>query len=483
MDFGPGLNIISGENGTLKTKLLHTIKVSNEQQMSLHVPGHPIRRQAVSPKRNAVRRAFAAITQDIRQQNKKLDALINERQIDDGVFQDYPSLGELYYVVYTELCRDGGKQIDKMNEATVQFNNVIKHIFQNYELVSTWQDGEPQIELVREPNIQIPIEGLSLGEQEVLSLATNLYSSRNNYDVFFIDEPEVHLNWHLEEKLFDYLDYLATEHKVQLIVVSHSRVVFTQKFYPKTQFLYWEDDGRVHFSSEVTEEQRRRIAGEAIELIKLGQFHRPTFFVEDDAHELVVQKIADVLGKEIAISQCSNKNNVRSLYKLSLVEKDWKNSYFLVDGDNEGDPYMEDDQYIHLEKYCIETYLLDVPIAAQVSGNSEQEVRQHIAQSIKERRHDILKSGKNKFFEFLVDRLQDTDIIDDSLAKLDASGMFDSFVQKLGMDRNTYVEAFVKAADEANRLDQVFPKQLINAISPPEPEPAQQTTPELIVVD
>lgn len=89
---------------------------------------------------------------------------------------------------------------------------------------------------------------------------------------------------------------------------------------------------------------------------------------------------------------------------------------------------------------------MNVPIAAQISSKTEDEIRQHIAESIKERRHDILRSGKNRFFEFLVDRLQASDITDASLAQLDASGMFGSFVQKLGMDRKTYVEAFVRAA-------------------------------------
>ena len=82
-----------------------------------------------------------------------------------------------------------------------------------------------------------------------------------------------------------------------------------------------------------------------------------------------------------------------------------------------------------------------------------------------------------------INRLQDTDITNDSQAKLDASGMFDSFVQKLGMNRNMYIEAFVKAAHKANRLEQIFSKQLINAISPPKPELEQQKTRDLKVVE
>lgn len=486
MDFDPGLNIISGENGTFKTKLLQHLKQVKPNELTLHVPGHPIRRQGINPKRNSERQTFDKIAQVLNREDKKLAALINEQNINDAGFQSYPSLGELFYVVYKELCGDGGDQIEKMDQTAEQFNSVIKHIFSKYKLVAEWREGVgPHLEVFRKPNHQFPLEGLSLGELDALSLATNLYTSRDTYDTFLIDEPEVHLNWEPELKFFEFLDYLATEYNVQLIVVSHSRVVFTEKFFPKTKFLSWnEDDGRVHWSNDVTEEQRRRIAGDAIELIKLGQFRRPTFFVEDKAHEMVVQEIADVLGKEISVSKCATKSNVRSMYRLSLEEGDWKNSYFLVDGDNEGDPYKNDDRFIHLDKYCLETYLIDVSLASEVTGRPEAEVRQHILAAIRERRHAIFRSGKNKFFEFLVDRLTETDLTNESLAKLDASELIDSFVQKLGMDKKTYIAAFVRKAHENGQIAKAFPKQLIDAIAPPEPEPDEAAEgPKLKAVD
>lgn len=486
MEFDPGLNIISGENGTFKTKLLQYLKTIGPNELSLHVPGHPIRRQGINPKRNSERKTFDAIAQVLNREDKKLAALINEQNINDASFQPYPSMGELFYVVYKDLCGDGGDQIEKMNQTADEFNSVVKHIFSKYQLIAEWREGVgPQLEVFRKPNHRFPLEGLSLGELDVLSLATNLYSSREAYDIFFIDEPEVHLNWELELKLFEFLDYLATEHNVQLIVVTHSRVAFTERFFPKTKFLTWnEADGRVKWSNDVTEEQRQRIAGDAIELIKLGQFRRPTFFVEDKGHELVIQEIADVLNVEVSVSQCTTKNNVRSMYRLSLEEGDWTNSYFLVDGDNEGDPYAEDNKFIHLDKYCIETYLIDVALASQISGRSEIEVRQHLLDSIRERRHAIFRSGKNKFFEFLIDRLTEVDLTEDSLATLDASEVIDSFAQKLGMDKKAYVAKFVRQVHDDGRLADVFPRQFIEAIAPPEPEPGEGAEgPKLKAVD
>ncbi len=123
MEFTPGLNIISGENGTLKTQLLHALRggaaVASE-------PGVALRMQTFSPTRNS---------------------------------------------------------------------------------------GAPRINMSKNRNVEFPIEALSMGEQEVLSLILSVNTSRENVDVYLIDEPEVHLNWHLEERLFAFLDDFCTKAK------------------------------------------------------------------------------------------------------------------------------------------------------------------------------------------------------------------------------------------------------------------------------
>ena len=80
-------------------------------------PAGACRVQAVSPKRNAQRRAFKVAYEALRRNATKLDSLINERNINDATFEEYPALGDLFYVVYDDLCRDGGDQIAKMGAA------------------------------------------------------------------------------------------------------------------------------------------------------------------------------------------------------------------------------------------------------------------------------------------------------------------------------------------------------------------------------
>src|SRR5213595_966878 len=67
MEFTPGLNIISGENGTLNTQLLQALRGGSGVQSSL---GAPLRMQTISPKRNSERRATEAILQYFRQHNR-----------------------------------------------------------------------------------------------------------------------------------------------------------------------------------------------------------------------------------------------------------------------------------------------------------------------------------------------------------------------------------------------------------------------------
>lgn len=61
MQFLPGLNLVGGENGTLKTKLLQQLR-SGTGVVS-NVPNVALRIQSINPKRNSERRAAEQIWQ------------------------------------------------------------------------------------------------------------------------------------------------------------------------------------------------------------------------------------------------------------------------------------------------------------------------------------------------------------------------------------------------------------------------------------
>ena len=432
MEFLPGLNLISGENGTLKTKLLHSLKSVNG--IVTKVPQAPLRIQAISPKRNSERRAADSIIQTIRQQSRTFDAAMSERlnaQINDATFENYSSFSDLYYLVFEQRTKDGGARDDHMKAITKEFNKVINAIFENYKLVSAWNNvtGAPSISIQKGNANPFPIEGLSLGEQEILSLVANLYTAKDQVDVFIIDEPEVHLNWHLENRLFQFLNDLCMDYSKQAIVVSHSRAIFKQQLLSKTQFLYWGKDKQVHWGKTLSKDKYKRIAGEAIEIIRMGDSTKPTFYVEDKSHTLFLNCLSETLSLQIVISECNNSPNVKSLFNQSKKEGHWQNSFFLIDGDNQGNPFPSEPNFIHLPVYCSENYLLNPKILAEVFGKSELEIRQLILDAIKKKRTKILE--KNRFSEFLIDLLEEHHITYERLCKLDASEIVDEVANKL----------------------------------------------------
>lgn len=457
--FSPRLNFISGENGTLKTKFLQQLK--GGQNIICH-QNNPCTIQAVSPQRRAVRKNVEAILQQLRQENTNLKSLNKMRNINDNVFENYPSLGELYYALYNDLCGDGGNQIEKMNEVTELFNKFIKSLFSHYELISKWENKKPTIYLLKNGISHVPLEGLSLGEQEMLSLVANFYTSRGIYDVFLVDEPEVHLNWHLEETLFQYLDDFCEEYQKQMIIVTHSRAIFKKRFISKTQFFVWEE-GKVTCTKNISKEQRIRIAGDAIEIIRWGDFLRTTFFVEDAAHEKVVLAIAEMFGADVDVFLLGSSSKVESHYKVFKKEGRLKNVFFIIDGDNEKHSFPNNDSFIHLNKYCIENYLLDINVASEITDKSKDEIRQIIFDLIFDNDHNIFK--KNKNLDFLLVKFKVEDITDENLSKFDVSVIMNKYLSKIEMSLKEYIWKYISKCHELGKIHSILPYQIVEAIN------------------
>lgn len=463
MYFDTGLNILAGENGTFKTKIMQHLQQKNI--LNLHDSSVDIRIQAINPKRNSQRRQFKAIVEEFRSQNKNKKTFMQSRNLDDASIEPYPSLGELYLATYEDYRRGGGDQKTIMRKVTREFNSVFKKIFDDYKISASWEEdpvGMPAIQIIKQNGVKFPIEGLSLGEQEVLSLVMYLYSSIEEYDVFLIDEPEAHLNWHLEEKLFDLFTYLCDKFSTQIILTTHSRVVFKSDYLPKTQFLTWNEDGKIEWSKEINAKDRERIAGDTADLIRMGDPATTTFWVEDYHHVIIMNEIRDILGVEAAVIECDNKGNVRAIYKRMLRDNNLTNAYFIEDGDNEGSPYENESHFIHLKKYCFENYLFDFSIVSKVCSKPEDQIIQDIFNSIQDNRYNLFKNHKS--LDFLLEALTVEIITPDNIAKIDASDFIDSFLTKVGMEFPEYVKMYVQECHSQNKLRNVFPPTLIDIL-------------------
>lgn len=462
IDFNNGLNIISGINGTGKTQLLQVLKSNQGITSDQNRKSPELAIFAVSPKRNTEKQAVDTIFQQVRTQSKTTQSFltnISNFQIKDSGFENYPSFVELFIQEYDSLMQDGVTGHSKaVADTATNFNEVLSQVFPDYKIEAQWISGQADssgkldIKIKKYSAEPINIDLLSTGEREVFALLFCIFVSRGKEDIYLIDEPEIHLNWDLEKGLFQFFNWFCEKFEKQIIVVTHSRIIFKQEFYPKTQFLVWEN-GKIICRSEVTDKQKASIAGEISETIKVVQFSKTTFFVEDQTQKLVVDQIAVALGKDIEVIICGNKSNVKSLHTL-LKESEQKNLYFLVDGDNEGCG-ITDKRFISLKKYCIENYIFDIELLAESLSETEDDIKNNILDSLKKingNKHSLVYKKLAEVADPFPFEVLDT-FSGKELLKL--------LSEKTGKSNEDIIKDFIAIAVSKNKIDSVFSELMV----------------------
>ncbi len=456
INFSNGLNIISGVNGTGKTQVLQQLK-SNVGTVSVEGKNSEgLAIFAISPKRNTEKQAIDLIFQQVKTQNKTIQTFLNNVrtfQIKDAGFENYPSFAELFIQEYDILMQDGITGYDKaINLTTEKFNEVLRQVFPDYQIEAKWVPGETDalgkldLKVKKYAASPITIDHLSTGEREVFALLFCIFVSRDKEDIYLIDEPEIHLNWDLEKGLFIFLNWFCEKFSKQIIVVTHSRIIFSPEFYNKTQFLIWENN-KIVCKQEITEQQKSSIAGEISNIVNVIGFKKPTFFVEDEKHKTIVSNLAKALDREVEIIVCRNKPNVKTMFEL-LKDSRKSNVYFLVDGDNEG-PGIVDDNFVVLKKYCIENYLFNTYILSMVFGVTEEEVKMKIVDCVRGLNYSTLLVYKK-----LAESISPFPF--EVLDALDGSRILDNLVSQFGKTVDGIIEPYINIAQSEGKLDTIF---------------------------
>lgn len=454
MELDQYFNIIIGENGTGKTRLLEFIK-NTRPALSVTDGDSNLRIQVINPKRNMERKTAEVLSAEFRKQTKLPEQQYAEQHVNWQSFAAYPTIGELYFSRFETLGRLAHKTPQQnMEKATEEFNEVVAQIFEKYSLKTNWMDaqGRPNIEIIKN-NLQtaVKLEDLSTGEQEILSLAAYIKFSADKYDVFLIDEPEVHLNWSLEKKLFEFLESFSRDFKKQLIIVSHSRAALQTRYRKHCTFLIWADTNKVVISKTLNRGQTLALAGEAIDLVVPISNGTLRFVSEDLAQSRFIEAMGNLHDVETEVVVANNKQNVLTFHRLLTSSPVTNELYFVIDSDNEGSSLGADPIVFISDGYCFENYLLKpFLLAAIVQNRSEEDVSNIIVNVIRKNSDKVFKN--NKHLSFLIDGLNTSNLTETRLMRFDASEILKSVLSELSISETGFEKAALTKAIELGRL-------------------------------
>lgn len=435
--FSSGLNLISGANGTGKTKLLQQIVRTNTPQ------GNQVRQgarftlscstnqkftvSAFSPQRSAQKQAVEQAVQQFRSdpnvKQSTLNSILNHAIHDNG-FQQLKSISE-YFVYAAEdfVVSDGDTTKNQAAERALQFFRQGVQKVLNYDVEFKYDADKKNYRLNFEKsgNPLAPSE-LSHGENAVLVLVCALIYSKDDTDVFLIDEPELHLNWSLEAKLFEFFDWFCNEYTKQIIAVTHSRAVFLEQFSDASIFFDFDELGNFSIKKQPSKMLIEQLSGDITKIFEGVTVSSRLVYVEDATTKAVVEALADVVGSSLEVQPCNGRAKVLQISKAMRSTK-ISNVYFLVDRDNlpltPTQRHEFHENTIQLEKYCLENSFLSLELLGRHLGNT---------QSIEKKITQFILASKEPAFAVAQKALQNgvawTEIIDNLDGSKIAKGLF-----------------------------------------------------------
>ncbi len=378
MLFTDGLNVISGTNGTGKTQFLNWIFNQKNNQQYVSFTDESQRKEIIvfSPKRNAEKVLAENFQSQFGYDKSKQTQAIQQffsQQLQDTSIQSIKAI--VHYLIDSAELLVNSNQYKKVDGATAikeEYQKVLSQIF-DYELDFIWNvtNSRYEAKIIKNGNT-VSLDTLSAGENAIISLVFAIYFTRDYAEVYLIDEPEVHLNWSLEEKLFTFLENFCKTYSKQVITVTHSRVIALEKYSKLTQFLTWEN-GKVSVKTSFTPEMIRDITGDTIRIIQGVTAKTKLIYVEDEAHKTVLEYIKTKQNLDCDIQVHGSSESVKQL-SMAFKSLPVDNVYFLIDGDNKPLTDAEKTKYknlIQLEKYCIENYLLNQEVLNLYNGDGD----------------------------------------------------------------------------------------------------------------
>lgn len=392
IEFSKGLNIISGSNGVGKTLLLKYIQQNRTStNIEFEVNDNALKNIAsFSPKRNAtktlIEQARTIVRRDPNAKNTAINQFLNQ-QIQDDNIQTIKSISEYMALEFEEIRdREDLRPSETALKVKEEFSYLLNKIF-DYDIIFDWiSTSRTYSFLIIKNSNSLQPNHLSSGENAIISLIFSLYYSRDSAQIFLIDEPEVHLNWELEEKLFSFFNWFSDEFEKQLIIVTHSRACFMDPYLAKTQFLLW-NGNQIEVVSKPTTEIQSSLAGDMVKIVSGITAESKLVYFEDHTHKHILSKLKACLNISLDIPEKLGNSSEVLKFSKAMKNLDIRNVYFLIDNDNKTIHNQNEYQNLtQLKRYCIENYFLDVSILENIDKRTDKTkpVSQILKESIKQ---------------------------------------------------------------------------------------------------
>lgn len=239
---------------------------------------------------------------------------------------------------------------------------------------------------------------ISSGSKEILTLITQIILSDGSSNLLLIEEPELHLHPIAERKIFDLLKNISENELTKVIVTTHSEVFVDQS---KVDNIL-----HVHRDGETGVSELFRVEGSADDvLVNLGYSNSSLYqssgilFVEGRSDQRILEEFSRTIsssddslksfdelrievfsgGGDTLVKNAPTLANITSRLRLPFL--------FVFDFDDQNPDEKHQDlkgeigEYrVHiLDKYCIESYLIDSPRAISAAFNfSESKIEQYL---------------------------------------------------------------------------------------------------------
>ncbi|MFA6136437.1 MAG: AAA family ATPase [Candidatus Paceibacterota bacterium] len=390
-----------------------------------------------------------------------INSFLNQ-QLQDDNFQTIKSISE-YLVMSAEKVVDKQNKTREESTKIVQeeFQNLLQRLFVEYQINLSWNIGSRKYESsIKKYQDELAFNQLSSGENALISLIFAVYYSKDSFQGFLIDEPEVHLNWQLEEKLFEFFDWFSKEYNKQLIIVTHSRACFVKPFSESTQFFIWENN-KIVIKQKPDDSLLSALSGDIVKIIGGITAEDKIVYVEDTRQKQILEKLSQLKSKDVEVVELGTCEKVK-LQAKAFKKLNITNVFFLIDGDNK--PLTSTDKaalhpnLIQLQKYSIENYFLDQDILSVIDlSNPKKPISGELLLAVKE------VSAQN-FVAVKTLLTGETSLTKEVLDRLDASAFIKNLSRNLGFnDDKVFMEKYIDEAQIQGKIDTLF-EEVINKL-------------------